>query len=83
MAARKKRTAKKAAAPDRAVARASVTTPETPQEPKGYLWDRLRGAKSRKDVIELRDHAHAHGYSAGGHLMTAIADRLSAFDKEG
>lgn len=83
MAARRKARAKKTAAPERPVARASVSTPETPQEPKGYLWDRLRAAKTRDDVIELRTHAQAHGYSADGHLMTAIADRLSAFDKEG
>lgn len=59
----------------------TVETPPTPLPPNSPMFGALKEAKSRTRILELREQATRQGYSSGGQLMTAIADRLAALDR--
>lgn len=58
-----------------------VTTPANPLPPNGPMFGLLEIATTRENILDLRDRATRQGYSAGGQLMTAIADKLAALDR--
>ncbi len=62
------------------IATGTVTTPATPQEPQGYLWDALRAATSVDELDTLEAHATVHGYSEEGQLRRAIAKRRAELE---
>lgn len=48
------------------------------QRPEGYLWDRVRGARSLKELDALDAHAAKHDYTIEGALRTAIRHQRAA-----
>lgn len=78
----KKRAARAARVVSAPLGTATVTTPETPQRPTGYLWARLDAATSAKDLDALEDHATVHGYAPEGQLMRAIAEKRTTLRRK-
>lgn len=58
------------------MATATVTTPEVPRSPRGFMWDKLRECRTRDELLDLYSVAKAHGYSEEGQFLTALKERL-------
>lgn len=58
------------------MATATVTTPATPQAPKGYMWDKLKNASGTRELKQLKEEALLIGYATDGLFIKAVNARL-------